>query len=77
VAGPPGRPRPLRGRHSFTLDAVDADSTRLTQEEHFTGCLVPFTAALLRRTAAGFEAMNEAMATEATARFIAHQQRHP
>ena len=64
------------GRHSFTLTAVDADSTRLTQEEHFTGCLVSFTAALLRRTAAGFEAMNEAMATEATARFVAHQQSH-
>jgi hypothetical protein len=60
------------GRHSFTLQAVDAHRTRLTQAEAFTGCLVPFTGGLLRRTAAGFEAM----ATEAITRFVAPQQRH-
>ena len=64
------------GRHSFTLDAVDADSTRLTQAERFTGCLVPFTGALVRRTALGFEAMNHAIAAEAVARFVTPQQRH-
>jgi hypothetical protein len=71
-----GIPGIFDGRHSFTLEAIDADSTRITQAERFTGCLVPFTGGLLRRTAAGFQAMNEAMATEAVARFVAHQQRH-
>ena len=71
-----GVPGLFDGRHSFTLVPVDADSTRLTQAERFTGCLVAFTPGLLRRTAAGFEAMNEAMASEAVARSLAHQQRH-
>jgi hypothetical protein len=71
-----GVPGLFDGRHSFTLEPVHADSTRLTQAERFTGCLVPFTPGLVRRTAAGFEAMNEAMASEAGARSVAHQQRH-
>jgi hypothetical protein len=72
-----GVPGVFDGRHSFALEPVDADRTRLTQAERFTGCLVPFTPGLLRRTSAGFEAMNEAMASEAVARSVAHQQRHP
>ena len=71
-----GVPGLFDGRHSFTLEPVDADRTRLTQSERFTGCLVPFTGGLLRRTAAGFEAMNHALATEAVTRFEAHRQRH-
>ena len=71
-----GVPGLFDGRHSFTLDAVDADSTQLSQAERFTGCLVRFMPGLLRRTAAGFEAMNEAVASEAVARFVAHRQRH-
>jgi hypothetical protein len=55
------------GRHSFALEALDAATTRLTQSERFSGCLVPFLGTLLRRTAAGFEAMNQAMADEAVA----------
>ena len=66
-----GVPGLLDGRHSFTLETVDVDSTRLTQAERFSGCLVPFTGGLLRRTAAGFEAMNQAMADEAVAWFAA------
>ena len=66
-----GVPWIFDGRHSFTLEALDPARTRLVQAERFTGCLVPFTRALLLRTAAGFEAMNQAIATEATTRFLA------
>lgn len=69
-----GVPGLFDGRHSFTLETVDVDSTRLTQAERFSGCLVPFTGGLLRRTAAGFEAMNHAIATEAVARYMAPRQ---
>jgi hypothetical protein len=71
-----GIPGLFDGRHSFTLDAIDDHRTRLRQEERFSGCLVPVTRGLLRRTAAGFEAMNEAMATESVNRFVALEQRH-
>jgi hypothetical protein len=67
-----GVPGLFDGRHSFALEALDAATTRLTQAERFSGCLVPFMGALLRRTAAGFEAMNRAMAEEAVAAFAAH-----
>ena len=59
------------GRHSFTLHALAPATTRLVQAERFTGVLVPVTGALLRRTAAGFEAMNQALAAESTAQFAA------
>lgn len=49
------------GRHSFSLEALEGGGTRLTQAEHFTGCLVPFLGATVERTRAGFEAMNEAL----------------
>jgi hypothetical protein len=39
--------------------------TRLTQSEEFSGLLVPFTATVLERTRAGFEAMNEALRARA------------
>jgi hypothetical protein len=71
-----GVPGLFDGRHSFTLEPVDADRTRLTQAERFTGFLVPFTGGLLRRTGAGFEAMNHAIGAEAVARFAAPRQRH-
>ena len=71
-----GVPGLFDGRHSCTLGPVVADRTRLTQAERFTGCLVPFTGGLLRRTAAGFEAMNQAVAAEAVARFAVPRQRH-
>ena len=59
------------GQHSFTLEALDTTTTRFTQAEEFTGVLVRVTGGLLRRTEAGFEAMNEALAAEATYRFAA------
>jgi hypothetical protein len=49
------------GAHSFTLEPLPGDRTRLTQSETFRGALVPFTGGVLRRTEAGFAAMNEAL----------------
>lgn len=48
------------GRHSFTLTAT-ADGTSLTQEEVFTGVLVPVLASTLNKTESGFRQMNEAL----------------
>jgi hypothetical protein len=48
------------GRHSFVLESV-AGGTRLTQEETFTGVLVPVLAATLAKTEEGFRQMNEAL----------------
>jgi hypothetical protein len=50
------------GRHSFTLEPTE-NGTRLTQEETFTGALVPVVG--LAKTEAGFRAMNEALRTRA------------
>jgi len=72
-----GIPGIFDGRHSFTVEALDTTRTRLTQAERFTGWLVPFTRALLRRTAAGFEEMNEAVAAESIAEFAATRGRRP
>lgn len=64
------------GQHSFTLEALDAITTRFIQAEEFTGVLVRVTGALLRRTEAGFEEMNEALAAESTYRFaVSREQR--
>jgi hypothetical protein len=46
------------GRHSFTLEPTES-GTRLTQEETFSGVLVPVVG--LAKTEAGFRAMNEAL----------------
>jgi hypothetical protein len=52
------------GRHSFTL-AATAEGTRLTQEETFTGVLVPLMASTLAKTEEGFRQMNEALKARA------------
>lgn len=52
------------GRHAFTLEATPT-GTRLTQEETFTGVLVPLTGSTLSKTEAGFTAMNEALRVRA------------
>ena len=52
------------GRHTFTLEPT-ATGTRLTQEETFTGILVPLTGSTLAKTKAGFQAMNEALKVRA------------
>ncbi len=48
------------GRHSFTLEPTAA-GTHLTQEETFTGVLVPLMASTLTKTESGFQQMNEAL----------------
>jgi hypothetical protein len=48
------------GRHSFTLVSTGGH-TRLTQEETFTGVLVPVVASTLGKTEDGFRRMNEAL----------------
>lgn len=49
------------GRHTFTLESLGDQGTRLTQSEDFSGMLVPFTGNVLARTRAGFEAMNDGL----------------
>lgn len=49
------------GEHHFVVRHLGDGSSRFTQEEHFTGVLVPLTGNLLRRTKAGFEQMNQAL----------------
>lgn len=49
------------GAHSFTLTPRTDGGTELTQREVFRGLLVPLGASMLRRTEAGFAAMNEAL----------------
>jgi hypothetical protein len=52
------------GRHAFTLEPTET-GTRLTQEETFTGILVPLTGGTLAKTKAGFVAMNEKLKVRA------------
>jgi len=57
-----GVPGLFDAEHSFTLEPLPAGRTRLHQDEHFGGLLVPFTARSLDRgTLPAFEAMNEAL----------------
>ncbi len=60
-----GFPGVFDGRHSFHLEALGDDRTRLTQAEEFSGFLVPLMGTVLERTRAGFEAMNEALRVRA------------
>jgi hypothetical protein len=59
--GTMGIPGLFDGRHSFTLSPLGEGRTRLVQAEAFSGALIPFTGNLLRKTEAGFEAMNAAL----------------
>jgi hypothetical protein len=63
-----GVPGIFDGEHIFQLEALDATRTRVVQREEFGGFLVPLTGKLLRRTEAGFQAMNEALRARAEAR---------
>jgi hypothetical protein len=49
------------GAHSFTLEPLPDNRTRLTQSESFRGLLVSFSGGLLQRSEAGFTAMNDAL----------------
>lgn len=62
-----GVPGLFDGRHGFTLEALDAGRTRFVQQESFSGLLVPFTATVLTRVEAGFQAMNDALRRRAEA----------
>jgi hypothetical protein len=53
------------GRHSFRLEAIGDNRTRLTQAEQFSGLLVALTGGVLAKTQAGFKAMNEALRVRA------------
>jgi hypothetical protein len=61
--GTMGIPGLFDGRHSFTLTQLGPAGTQLVQAEAFSGVLVPFTANLLLKTEAGFEAMHAALLT--------------
>jgi hypothetical protein len=52
------------GRHSFVITPTDTGCV-LTQEETFTGVLVPVLASTLAKTEEGFRQMNEALKTRA------------
>src|SRR3954471_22427174 len=56
-----GIPRLFDGAHSFTLEPLEDRPTRLVQSESFTGILVWFSGRLLKKTEAGFHAMNDAL----------------
>ena len=61
---PPGHlllPGLFDGAHAFTLEPLPDHRTQLTQSETFRGLLVSSSGGLLRRTEAGFAAMNEAL----------------
>lgn len=49
------------GAHSFTLKDLGGGRTSITQAETFSGALLPFFAGGLKRTVAGFDAMNQAL----------------
>jgi hypothetical protein len=52
--------------HEFLLEPVHGP-TRLRHRERFTGLLVPFLTRTLRRTARGFEELNQALKQRAEA----------
>jgi hypothetical protein len=56
----------FEGEHSFILEPLENNRTRLTHSESFKGLLVPiFWKTLDTGTRAGFEAMNQALKIEA------------
>lgn len=63
-----GLPGLFDGTHSFTLAPRPDGGTDLTQREVFRGLLVPLFGSMLRRTEAGFVAMNDALRARAEER---------
>ena len=49
------------GEHLFEVEPLEGGRSRFTQSERFTGVLTWFSGTLLKRTRAGFEAMNAAL----------------
>jgi hypothetical protein len=56
-----GFPGLFDGAHSFTLTPIANGRTQLVQTENFSGALVWMSRGLLTKTAAGFEAMHNAL----------------
>jgi hypothetical protein len=56
-----GVPGILDGRHRFELEELPGGRSRFAHSETFSGVLVPLLGTTLRRTEAGFTAMNEAL----------------
>lgn len=56
-----GIPGIFDGNHSLRVEAAPGGGTRFTQHETFSGMLVPLMKGVLRDTAAGFAAMNDAL----------------
>jgi hypothetical protein len=49
------------GEHELLLEALPDGACRFTQQERFTGLLVPFFGSVLRDTEAAFARMNQAL----------------
>lgn len=56
-----GFPGLFDGAHTFTLTPIANGRTQLVQAENFSGVLVWISRGLLAKTAAGFEAMHDAL----------------
>jgi hypothetical protein len=56
-----GFPGLFDGAHTFTLTPLPNERTQLVQSESFSGVLVWISRGLLAKTAAGFEAMHDAL----------------
>lgn len=56
-----GIPGVFDGDHSLIIESASGGGTRFTQRETFSGVLVPMMPGVLKDTAAGFAAMNEAL----------------
>jgi hypothetical protein len=56
-----GFPGLFDGAHTFTLTPIANGRTQLVQTENFSGVLVWISRGLLAKTAAGFEAMHDAL----------------
>ena len=69
-----GLPGILDGRHSFTITPTASGRTLLQQSKTFSGALVPLSRSPLIWTRTGFDAMNAALAAEATR--LANRHRH-
>jgi hypothetical protein len=54
-------PKVLDGEHSFELQPLSGDRTRLVQSERFSGILVGLLSGTLDKTEHGFAAMNAAL----------------
>jgi hypothetical protein len=60
-------PGVVDGEHTLQVEARGEDRAVLIQSERFSGLLVPFLGGTLRKTRAGFEAMNLALKARAEA----------